>query len=202
MSIGCFLSGGLDSSLITHYLSVSSEKVKTFIFYSFDETNYANIISKYFDTDHNFEIFRIKRCLNYYQKYGKIWMNLLQIPHYSTFLLSNFTNQQIKVSLCGDGADEIFAGYPTYLAHKITSLIPRQLHGLINKISFLLPVKHRNMSFDFKLRQFSRGLRYERQERHQYWLGSFKNNEKQKNYTKHFKDTLSNHFNKNYKTKF
>ena len=109
-----------------------------------------------------------------------------------TFLLSNFTNQQVKVSLCGDGADEIFAGYPTYLAHKITSVIPRQLHDLINKISFLLPVKHRNMSFDFKLRQFSRGLRYERQERHQYWLGSFKNNEKQKNYIKHFKDTLSN----------
>ena len=197
VSIGCFLSGGLDSSLITHYLSeVSSEKVKTFSIgfedYSFDETNYANIISKYFDTDHNFEIFSESKM---FELLPKIWKNMDEpfadpslLP---TFLLSNFTNQQIKVSLCGDGADEIFAGYPTYLAHKITSLIPRQLHGLINKISFLLPIKHRNMSFDFKLRQFSRGLRYERQERHQYWLGSFKNNEKKKNYIKHFKDTLS-----------
>ena len=55
----------------------------------------------------------------------KIWKNMDEpfadpslLP---TFLLSNFTNQQVKVSLCGDGADEIFAGYPTYLAHKITS---------------------------------------------------------------------------------
>ena len=60
--IGCFLSGGLDSSLVTYYLSeMSTEKVKTFSIgfedSSFDETNYANMISKYFDTDHHAETF-------------------------------------------------------------------------------------------------------------------------------------------------
>ena len=197
VSIGCFLSGGLDSSLITHYLSeISIEKVKTFNIgfedNSFDETNYANIISKHFDTDHNSETFSESKM---FELLPKIWKNMDEpfadpslLP---TFLLSYFTNQQVKVCLSGDGADEIFAGYPTYLAHKITSLVPRQLYGLINRTSSILPVNHRNMSFDFKLRQFSRGLRYGRKERHQYWLGSFKNNEKQKNYVKNFKKLLS-----------
>ena len=198
VSIGCFLSGGLDSSLITYYLSeISKEKVKTFSIgfedYSFDETNYANIISKHFDTDHNAETFSESKM---FELLPNVWKNMDEpfadpslLP---TFLLSHFTNQQVKVCLSGDGADEIFAGYPTYLAHKIASLIPKQLYSLISQTSSFLPVRHRNMSFDFKLRQFSRGLRYMNKERHQYWLGSFKNNEKQKNYLKYFKDSLSN----------
>ena len=198
VSIGCFLSGGLDSSLITYYLSeISKEKVKTFSIgfedYSFDETNYANIISKHFDTDHNSETFSESKM---FELLPNVWKNMDEpfadpslLP---TFLLSHFTNQQVKVCLSGDGADEIFAGYPTYLAHKIASLIPKQLYSLISQTSSFLPVRHRNMSFDFKLRQFSRGLRYRNRERHQYWLGSFKNNEKQKNYLKYFKDSLSN----------
>tara|TARA_X000000950_G_C13898734_1_gene654019 strand:+ start:907 stop:2775 length:1869 start_codon:yes stop_codon:yes gene_type:complete len=198
VSIGCFLSGGLDSSLITYYLSeISKEKVKTFSIgfedYSFDETNYANIISKHFDTDHNSETFSESKM---FELLPNVWKNMDEpfadpslLP---TFLLSHFTNQQVKVCLSGDGADEIFAGYPTYLAHKIASLIPKQLYSLISQTSSFLPVRHRNMSFDFKLRQFSRGLRYRNKERHQYWLGSFKNNEKQKNYLKYFKDSLSN----------
>ena len=198
VSIGCFLSGGLDSSLITYYLSeISKEKVKTFSIgfedYSFDETNYANIISKHFDTDHNAETFSESKM---FELLPNVWKNMDEpfadpslLP---TFLLSHFTNQQVKVCLSGDGADEIFAGYPTYLAHKIASLIPKQLYSLISQTSSFLPVRHRNMSFDFKLRQFSRGLRYRNKERHQYWLGSFKNNEKQKNYLKYFKDSLSN----------
>ena len=196
--IGCFLSGGLDSSLITYYLSeISTEKVKTFSIgfedSSFDETNYANIISKYFDTDHHAETFSESKM---FELLPKIWKNMDEpfadpslLP---TFLLSHFTNQQVKVCLSGDGADEIFAGYPTYLAHKITSLVPRQLYGIINQTSSFLPVSHKNMSFDFKLRQFSRGLNYGRLERHQYWLGSFTNNEKKKHYGKHFKELLSN----------
>tara|TARA_B100000989_G_C19521302_1_gene464286 strand:+ start:170 stop:2038 length:1869 start_codon:yes stop_codon:yes gene_type:complete len=198
VSIGCFLSGGLDSSLITYYLSeISKEKVKTFSIgfedYSFDETNYANIISKHFDTDHNAETFSESKM---FELLPNVWKNMDEpfadpslLP---TFLLSHFTNQQVKVCLSGDGADEIFAGYPTYLAHKIASLIPKQLYSLISQTSSFLPIRHRNMSFDFKLRQFSRGLRYMNKERHQYWLGSFKNNEKQKNYLKYFKDSLSN----------
>ena len=198
VSIGCFLSGGLDSSLITYYLSeISKEKVKTFSIgfedYSFDETNYANIISKHFDTDHNSETFSESKM---FELLPNVWKNMDEpfadpslLP---TFLLSHFTNQQVKVCLSGDGADEIFAGYPTYLAHKIASLIPKQLYSLISQTSSFLPIRHRNMSFDFKLRQFSRGLRYMNKERHQYWLGSFKNNEKQKNYLKYFKDSLSN----------
>ena len=198
VSIGCFLSGGLDSSLITYYLSeISKEKVKTFSIgfedYSFDETNYANIISKHFDTDHNSETFSESKM---FELLPNVWKNMDEpfadpslLP---TFLLSHFTNQQVKVCLSGDGADEIFAGYPTYLAHKIASLIPKQLYSLISQTSSFLPVRHKNMSFDFKLRQFSRGLRYRNKERHQYWLGSFKNNEKQKHYLKYFKNCLSN----------
>src|SRR5207253_1713413 len=93
-----------------------------------------------------------------------------------TLLLSRFTRRSVKVALAGDGGDELFAGYDPFLAHRPAALfarLPRGLHGLLRGAVARLPASSRNMSFDFRLKQFLRGASEPPSLRHQAWIGSF-----------------------------
>jgi asparagine synthase (glutamine-hydrolysing) len=107
-----------------------------------------------------------------------------------TYLLSSFTKQFVTVSLSGDGGDEVFAGYPTYFAHKIARWIPSWSVSLFQYFSTLLPVNFDNISLDFKIKQFCKGLSFRDNLRHQYWLGSFNEKQKEKLYNPHFRERL------------
>jgi asparagine synthase (glutamine-hydrolysing) len=93
-----------------------------------------------------------------------------------TLLLSRFTRKHVKVALAGDGGDELFAGYDPFLAHRpaeIVARLPRPLHAVLRGAASLLPSSSRNMSFDFRVKQFLRGVLAPPSLRHQTWIGSF-----------------------------
>src|SRR5207253_7123094 len=94
-----------------------------------------------------------------------------------TFLLSRFTRKHVTVALGGDGGDELFAGYPMYLGHRIAPLyerVPRFIRRrLIEPVVNRLPVKTDNISFDYKARRFVMGADYDSVTRHHIWFGSF-----------------------------
>lgn len=130
--IGAFLSGGLDSSIIVYHLaSVSSSPLHTFsVGYAGtktnDETAFARIVSKRFDTDH-YEIVLtqddvIRSIPNILDHLGEPVGDNSIIP---TSLISQFAAQHVTVALSGDGGDELFGGYWRYLGHDILSSYQR-----------------------------------------------------------------------------
>ncbi len=172
--VGCFLSGGLDSSLISFYAAKNyGSQINTFSvgfeYESFNELPYARAISAQIGSKHN-EIILNPNDLNIVdallKEYGEPFADSSAIP---TYYVSHFAGKSVKVVLGGDGGDEVFAGYRTYnqglrmqqwsnrnwlkqpmkLISKLTKLEKANyLSGVMNKdISILASALYRNMGF-------------------------------------------------------
>ena len=120
VEVGCFLSGGVDSSLITTIASqISKKKINTFSFgikNVYEEDNMiASDISKEIGTRHHQILVTEKKVLEYADDIDSIIDEPngdgSLLPYY---ILSNFASKYNKVILTGDGADELFAGYRRY----------------------------------------------------------------------------------------
>jgi len=181
--LGVLLSGGIDSSMVTALaVRASSETVKTFSISfaesSFDESEYARRVAAYLETDHHEERFSASLAANLVSEIGA-WMDepMSDPSLMPTYLLSRFTRKHVTVALGGDGGDELFAGYPMYFGHRMArayQMIPRPLRvGLIERIVNGLPVKTKNLSFDYRARRFVAASHYDEVARHHVWFGSF-----------------------------
>jgi asparagine synthase (glutamine-hydrolysing) len=181
--LGVLLSGGIDSSTIAALaVQASSEAVKTFSISfaesSFDESWYARAVAKFLGTDHHEERLSANLAANLVGEIGS-WMDepFSDPSLVPTYLLSRFTRKHVTVALGGDGGDELFAGYPMYRGHRWAenySKVPRALRTrVIEPLVGLLPVKTKNLSFDYKATRFIAGTKYDRVARHHVWFGSF-----------------------------
>ena len=180
--LGVFLSGGIDSSTITAFAQKEVPgKIETFSIGfedpSFDESKYARLVSKYLGTEHHEQTMIPSDLLNLVPNLPDILDEpMADASILPTYLLSKFTREHVTVALGGDGGDELFAGYPTYLAHKFArryEMFRGNLHPLIAFLVNLLPVSDNNISFDFKVKKFLSGIGYPDGIRNFVWLGSF-----------------------------
>src|SRR6266849_6511481 len=181
--LGVLLSGGIDSSVVTALaVRASSETVKTFSISfaesSFDESHYARAVAKFLGTDHHEERFSASLAANLVSEIGA-WMDepISDPSVVPTFLLSRFTRKHVTVALGGDGGHEILAGYPMYIGHhmaraylRVPGFIRREvIEPIVNR----LPVKTKNLSFDYRARRFITASHYDEVARHHIWFGSF-----------------------------
>jgi asparagine synthase (glutamine-hydrolysing) len=181
--LGVLLSGGVDSSTIAALaVRASSEAVKTFSISfaesSFDESMYARAVAKFLGTDHHEERLSANLAANLVGEIGS-WMDepFSDPSLVPTYLLSRFTRKHVTVALGGDGGDELFAGYPMYRGHRWAenyAKVPQAVRtAVIEPLVGLLPVKTKNLSFDYKATRFVTGAKYDPVARHHIWFGSF-----------------------------
>lgn len=179
--LGSFLSGGIDSSLITALATDhSNHDLQTFSIgfpvSDFDETKYAAMVAKHLDTEHTkFEVqanaveILEKLVWHYDEPFG----DSSAVP---TWYLSELTRRSVTVALSGDGGDELFAGYDRYralwLSDKIQKLVPiGQLPG-INLIQ-RLPDSNRRHSLVRRGKRFLEALGQSTVRRYMNWLQIF-----------------------------
>ena len=182
--LGVFLSGGVDSSGVVAMMAelMKPKEIKTFSIgfkeKSFDESSDARLIAEYFGTDHHEQILDPRNMLDIFPDI----LNVLDEPFADssiipTYLVSKFTRQHVKVALGGDGGDELFLGYPSFLAHKINNylkIVPSAIKKIPLKILAAVTASSTDyMSTNFKAKRFLRGLDFPEDVRHQVWIGSF-----------------------------
>lgn len=154
--LGIFLSGGVDSSLVTAMAAKSSsQRIKTFNISfpgagKYDESNYAKAIAEHFQTDH----YTLSGNDSMSDALGEISAfidePIADSSLLPTYLISKLARKYITVALSGDGGDELFGGYSHYLRalrDKIwLSYIPDFINRFVSYTARLLPegLKGRN----------------------------------------------------------
>ena len=148
--IGVFLSGGIDSSLLVALMARhSSGPVRTFSV-SFseadaDESSIARVVARQFGTEHTVlpaEDLGSDALLELLGSLDEPFCDSALVP---TFALSKLTKAHVKVALSGDGGDEVFGGYPKYLAPSNGEPAP-PMSGLFHRALEAIPWRPRGMS--------------------------------------------------------
>ncbi len=184
--LGSFLSGGIDSSIVSAIAAKHTSNLSTFsIGYTdepmFDETHYAELVAKKIGTNHhvfkltNDDLYSVlHRVLDYIDE------PFADSSALAVNILSYYTKKHVTVALSGDGADEMFSGYNKHSAELKArkSSLANQLVKMGNPIWKSMP-QSRNGKFTNFFRQldrFSEGLKLSPSER--YWLWASITNEK------------------------
>ena len=186
--VGAFLSGGLDSSTVVRLMSDSiPDRLKTFNVRfaesSYDESSYARKVAEALGTEH-FEVpCRPEDLRNHFDNLVRHSDNLAaDASNLALYLVSQLASEQVKVVLTGDGADELFAGYPTYLADRLAGYYRRLPASFRSKIApffvSLLPRSNRKLSLESRLRRFVDGAQHEAARAHHHWRIIFDDDQK------------------------
>lgn len=163
--VGIFLSGGIDSSLVTALAAaVQRRDLQTFSV-TFEDPEYnegpaAQAVADKFKTVHR------TRPLNEALLLSSIDSALSSLDEpmadpsiIPTYLLSELAAKHVKVVLGGDGGDELWAGYPTYRAHKASAayqMMPALVRNqMIKPLVSMLPTQQARQSLEWKLKRFT-----------------------------------------------
>jgi asparagine synthase (glutamine-hydrolysing) len=193
--LGAFLSGGIDSTIIVGLMSqLAGSPVRTFSIgfpvKEFDETHYARAVAQRFGTIH--EEFQVRPdamevlprlAWHYDEPFG----DSSAVP---TWYVSQLTRQHITVALTGDGGDELFAGYPRYLAVWLAAgfdRLPMVLRRLAaGRYWQRLPAGTRQKSKVRQWKRFVEMLNRPPAERYLEWIATFGQSRRDALYTSDF----------------
>jgi asparagine synthase (glutamine-hydrolysing) len=175
--VGVLLSGGIDSSALTALAAQeSSEPVRTFSIgfeeRSFDELGDARLVAQRYGTQHRELVLRPDAALllpALAEAFDEPFADSSALP---TYLVSQLAAQDVKVALSGEGGDELFGGYYTYVADQL-ALRAGGAARLARPLVERLPTSTARASFDYKAKRFVRGAHLLPLERHHAWKEIF-----------------------------
>ena len=195
--LGALLSGGVDSSAVVAFMARNSKKrIKTFsIGFSdskYDETNYAKMVAKKYNTSHTVLKVNPKDFLDMFddlsKHYDEPFADNSAIP---SLILSKMVRKKVTVALGGDGGDENFAGYERYnvvALGDMYSVVPKPIRNFI-KIFARALLKFFPSTQTKRLDVFLNTFELPFYKKYLYYR-SFFDNEKKKIYSKEFKKKI------------
>lgn len=200
--LGAFLSGGIDSTIITGLMQRLSERpIQTFSIgfpvKQFDERTYAREASQKLGTDHH-ELVVDPSAVQLLPKliwhYDQPFADSSAIP---TMYLSEFTRKHVTVALTGDGGDELFAGYDRYQAVRLASQVDRLPSWLRTPLTHSiwqrLPASVAQKSRRRRLKRFLAVLGQSPQRRYLNWISIFDDARRQELLSTDFTEQLGDH---------
>jgi asparagine synthase (glutamine-hydrolysing) len=189
--LGIWASGGLDSSTILHYAAQSVPKLNTFSIsfqgHTHDESQYFREVARQYGTEHHeFDLSPDEdlegaiREMVYYSDEPSADAGALPV-----WFLSKLTRRHVTVALSGDGADELFGGYQTYIADRLAAQV-RRYPAWTRKLGLgllkLWPASDEKIGLDYKAKRFLEGSLLRPAYAHVFWNGSLNDRDKRSLY--------------------
>lgn len=186
---GAFISGGMDSSSVLGLMSTMVDQpIQTFSFRclgkSYDESDYARLVSTYCHTIHNEIIFSpedvvfIEDIVRYMDEpFCDIGIEI------ASYILGRTAHNRVTCVLTGDGGDELFGGHPVYVADKVVRIfekIPSPLRELLTQALQLLPDTNKKKDFIVKAKRFSYSISFPTELHSNRWRIYYTTNELQR----------------------
>jgi asparagine synthase (glutamine-hydrolysing) len=183
--VGCFLSGGLDSSIISAIAKEQKNDLNTFsVGFDhpyFNESDFAEQMAAHIGSKHH----RIQFNKNQFTQVIPDFLNSLDEPFadsssIAVYLLSQETKKEVTVALSGDGADELFGGYRKHLAETKIRNTGSLKKRMINSAAGILPQPSDSRGGKWsdlqrKIKKFAAGLKLTNEERFEFycrWISS------------------------------
>ncbi|WP_300438015.1 asparagine synthase (glutamine-hydrolyzing) [Christiangramia sp.] len=170
--LGTFLSGGVDSSIVSLALAKQvNGKIDTFSIgfekKSFDETDKSRTVANLIESNHHEFIISIDDLKNQVDSillnFDEPFADSSSLP---TYLVAHKTREHVKVALTGDGGDEVFGGYNKYyigkMNEKYSSIVPESFHNTFKPVvNNLLSSKDDKRGLRFKAKKLVNAVNYE-----------------------------------------
>jgi asparagine synthase (glutamine-hydrolysing) len=175
---GAFLSGGVDSSSVAYWMAREMDvPLKTFSIGfgepSYDEVEYAREVAQRLETEHYERIVTADAATILPKVVWHAEEPTADSSMLAVYYLAQMAREHVTMTLSGDGADDILAGYETYQAyylHRLLRAVPTWLRrGVLTPLVSVLPVSDSKVSWDFKLRRFIAGADYSPEDAHAVW---------------------------------
>lgn len=178
VEVGTLLSGGIDSATITALAAQEHPRIRSFSLsmpvQGFDEAQQAKETAEHLQLTHH------TQSLNF-EEYPSLLSEIFNhmdepladsslIPMWG--LMKCIKEQGLKCVLSGDGADESFMGYPTYLAHNYRR-VARPLNPFVKHLSALRPTRYSGLTSDYMLQRYGEISEPNWARRHQLWMGAW-----------------------------
>lgn len=175
--VGVLLSGGVDSGGITALAAAAADgPLKTFSIgfeeAGFDELDRARLVSRRYGTEHHELVLRpdaVELFPKLVEAFDEPFGDSSALP---TYLVSELAAGEVKVALSGEGGDELFGGYYTYVADLLAPRVGR-LAALSAPLIERLPSGDRRVGFDYKAKRFARAAHLPPLEAHHAWKEIF-----------------------------
>src|SRR4051794_10168224 len=175
--VGVLLSGGVDSGVLAALAALESGKpVQTFSIGfdegSFDELADARKVAELYETDHHELVVKpdaAELLPKLAEAFDEPFADSSALP---TYLVSELAARDVKVALSGEGGDELFGGYYTYVADLLAPKIG-PLAAAARPLVERLPSSSARASLDYRAKRFVRAAHLPPLERHHGWKEIF-----------------------------